>query len=92
MSAKARGKKLGGHRAGQFTDEARAAGRRASKARADAHAAALAPIVAELQADGAWSLRTLAAALNNRRIPTPRGRKWQPGNVARLLARLNTSS
>jgi hypothetical protein len=88
MSAKAGGKKLVGHRAGLFTDEARAAGGRVNKARADARAAVLAPIVAELQAGGAWSLRTLAAALNARRIPTPRGCKWQPGNVARLLARL----
>jgi hypothetical protein len=90
--ANAGGKKLGGHRAGQFTDEARAAGRRANKARADARAAAVAPIVAGLQAGGAWSLRTLAAALNNCRIPTPRGCKWQPGNVARLLARLQVAT
>jgi hypothetical protein len=41
--------------------------------RAKAHAADLAPTIAELQAAGATSLRTIAVGLNERGIPTARG-------------------
>jgi hypothetical protein len=53
----------------------------------------LAPIVAELRAAGATSLRAIAAALNERGIQTPRGKgEWQAGNVSQLLARLTHHS
>jgi DNA invertase Pin-like site-specific DNA recombinase len=89
QAAKARGKKLGGDRGDQLTDKARKLGCKALTARADARAADLAPIVAELQAAGARSLRAIAAALNERGIQTPRGKgEWQAGTVSQLLARL----
>jgi DNA invertase Pin-like site-specific DNA recombinase len=92
QAAKARGKKLGGYRGNQLTDAARAAGCKAITARADARAADLAPIVRDAQRAGARSLRAIAAALNARNIPTPRGLgKWQAGQVNQLLARLTQS-
>jgi hypothetical protein len=54
----------------------------------DARAADLAPLVAELQASGARSLRVIAAGLNARGVKTPRGGEWLAGSVAQLLARL----
>jgi len=49
---------------------------------------ALAPIIAELQASGVTSLRSIAKALNERRIPTAAGGRWHHTQVRRLLARL----
>jgi Recombinase len=47
----------------------------------------LAPIVAELQAAGTTSLRGIATALNERGIPTARGRgEWEATKVRRVLA------
>jgi DNA invertase Pin-like site-specific DNA recombinase len=89
QAAKARGKKLGGFRGDHLSDETRSLGRQARAARADARAADLAPIIAELQAAGITSLRGIAAALNERGIQTPRGKgEWQAGTVTQLLARL----
>jgi Recombinase len=89
VAAKARGKKLGGDRGDQLTDKARALGRKACTARADARAADLAPIIAELLAAGVRSLRGIADELNARGIQTPRGvGQWQAGSVSQLLARL----
>jgi hypothetical protein len=49
----------------------------------------LAPIVKELQASGVTSLRGIAKALNERRIPTVAGSgRWYHVQVARVLARL----
>jgi hypothetical protein len=57
--------------------------------RADARAADLAPIIAELQASGARSLRAIAAELNRRGVQTPRGKgEWHADTVRKLLARL----
>jgi DNA invertase Pin-like site-specific DNA recombinase len=88
-AAKRRGVKLGGDRGARLTAKARRAGTDAVQARANERAADLAPIVAELQASGARSLRAIAAGLNERGIRTPRGvGQWQAGTVAQLLARL----
>jgi hypothetical protein len=58
-------------------------------ARADAHAAKLAPTTKKLQARGATTLRAIAAELNARGIPTPRGQgQWQAAQVWRVLARM----
>jgi predicted site-specific integrase-resolvase len=54
--------------------------------RADRRAADVAPIVHELQAGGA-SLRKVAAALNDRSIPTARGSRWTATQVTRVLDR-----
>jgi DNA invertase Pin-like site-specific DNA recombinase len=92
-AAKARGKKLGGFRGDHLSDETRALGRQARKTRADARAADLAPVIAELQAAGVTSRRGIAAALNERGIQTPLGKgEWQAGTVTQLLARLLTGS
>jgi hypothetical protein len=57
--------------------------------RADAHAAKVAPTIKSLQASGAKTLRAIAAALNARGVPTPRGRaEWDATKVRRVLARL----
>jgi hypothetical protein len=61
---------------------------RENKAAADAHAKALEPTIREVRATGITSVRTIAAELNDRKVPTARGRKWHATSVARLLARL----
>jgi len=87
-AAKARGTRLGGDR-GNFAD-VRALGPAASVAvrakNANERATLVAPIVQELQAAGA-SLRTIAAELNERGIPTPRGGEWSAVQVKRVVER-----
>jgi hypothetical protein len=61
----------------------------ALQARADAKAADLAPIIAELQAAGKTSLRAIAAGLNDQGIPTARGGEWSSPQVMRILERLD---
>jgi hypothetical protein len=61
----------------------------ANEARADERAAKLAPIIKALQAEGIASLNGIAEALNERRVPTSRGRgHWYVTQVRRVLARL----
>jgi hypothetical protein len=50
-------------------------------------AADLAPVITELQASSATSLRAIASALNDRGIPTARGGKWFAASVRDVLAR-----
>jgi DNA invertase Pin-like site-specific DNA recombinase len=90
-AAKRRGVKLGGIREGHkpFTAKARAKGPRVMAARARDRAADLAPILAELQANGVTSLHGLAAALNERGIPTASGAgQWLATSVSRFFSRL----
>lgn len=56
--------------------------------RAQQRAADLAPVIAELRAAGATSLRTLAAGLNRAGIAPPRGTAWTASAVKRDLGRL----
>jgi hypothetical protein len=70
-----------GHRAQSSADKAR-------MARANAHVADLAPVIAELQASGVTSLKGIAAALDARHVPTPGSGHWHAAQVARLLKRL----
>jgi len=91
-AAKARGKKLGGNRGVSLSSASRQAGSTLRSNRARAWAADLAPLLAEFQSEGVTSLRALACALNERRIPTPGGRSiWTPMQVSRLLSRLRCS-
>lgn len=90
-AAKARGVKLGGDRGATLSTEAKAKGVEAVKARADARATDLAPIISDLRAAGATSLRSLAAGLNQAGIAPPRGATWSPMAVSRTLARINTA-
>jgi DNA invertase Pin-like site-specific DNA recombinase len=90
-AAKARGTKLGGvHKNHKpFSTETGALGPKAMAARANARAADLAPIIADLQAAGKTTLRMIAAGLNERGIPTATGQgEWSAVQVRRTLARL----
>jgi DNA invertase Pin-like site-specific DNA recombinase len=91
-AAKARGKKLGGYRGAVMTAKIRAAGRKRLVEQANARAADLAPIVDDIRASGITTLRGIAAALNERAVPTVRGGEWQGAQVMHLLARLTPSA
>src|SRR4051794_25035414 len=82
-AAKARGVKLGGDRGVVPPPEAAVRGGAATKAKAAARAVDLEPILAEIKAAGASSLREIAAALNARGIATARGGKWSATQVDR---------
>jgi DNA invertase Pin-like site-specific DNA recombinase len=88
--AKARGVKLGNpngaaslRRAGKGGSELRAT----VSANAAAFAADLAPVLADIRAEGHTSLRAIAAELTARGIRTRRGGSWGVGNVRGLLWR-----
>jgi len=86
-AAKRRGVKLGGDRGYVITAKHRAMGKAARRAKAEARAADLAPVVKELQAAGCQSLRAIAAGLNERGIPAARGGQWSAPQVMWLLER-----
>ena len=90
-AAKDRGVKLGGdrgnlakvrHLAVEASAEVRAA-------KADQAAADIAPTIREIQAVGLTSLRQIAAELDRRGIPTPKGSKWTATAVKRVVERSN---
>ncbi len=84
--SKGKAVQLGGNRGVVITAEQRAQGRAAQTARSAARAADIAPMIAELQAEGITSLGQLAAALTERGIPTSRGAdRWSPMQVSRVL-------
>jgi DNA invertase Pin-like site-specific DNA recombinase len=93
QAAKARGVKLGGlrHRADgsivKLDDAIIALGRAARTAKSVARATDVAPIIADLKASGAVSLRQIAAGLNERGIPTVRGGEWSAVQVQRVISR-----
>ncbi len=88
-AAKARGVVLGGNRGARLTAEQSAMGRNVLVERANQHAADVAETVKGLQAAGVTSLAGIAAALNERGIPTASGRgTWQAVQVSRVLARI----
>lgn len=63
---------------------------RVQKARAYAHR--IAPILADVKATGARSLREIAAGLQARNVATPAGSmRWHPEQVSQLLSRLETA-
>ena len=82
--AKKRGKALGGFRGVKIGDDARAKATAAIKARCAARARDLAPVIADIRAAGATTLRAIASELTARGIPTPRGNaSWSPAQVLR---------
>lgn len=93
-AAKRRGVKLGNP--DHLTERARRKGTRVSaesrRAIARQRAEDLAPIVAELQSEGAVSLHDLARGLNKRGIPTARGGVWTATQVHRLITLLGGAS
>ena len=62
-------------------------GRASSTAEADEHARRLQPVLRAIQSEGAVTLAAITIALNDRKIPTPRGAQWHASTVANLLAR-----
>ncbi|RUW85119.1 recombinase family protein [Mesorhizobium sp. M1E.F.Ca.ET.063.01.1.1] len=86
-AAKARGVKLGGPK----ITEAAARSREVRTARADAFAANVAPIIEQVRASGATSLRQIAEALNSRGIGTPRGGTWSAMQVSDVLKRVSAA-
>jgi len=89
-AAKARGKKLGGNR-GKIHLTAKkgalaSAALRSGKAKS--RAADIRPIVADIRASGATSLRQIAAALNAKGIRAARGGKWSAVQVQRVMERV----
>ena len=54
---------------------------------ADERVVDLRPIIADVKASGASSLRQIAAGLNGRGIPTARGGTWSAVQVKRVLER-----
>jgi DNA invertase Pin-like site-specific DNA recombinase len=82
-AAKARGVTLGS----PSLAVARVKAIEAIKTEADRNAANIVPVIRLMQAAGTRTLREIAAALNVRGVPTPRGRKWYAGSVKNLLDR-----
>jgi hypothetical protein len=80
---------VGSHMPKHFTPVALRAVDKARMALADRRAIALAPIINELRSAGITSRKRIADALNERGVPTARGRgHWYPMQVGRLLRRL----
>lgn len=82
-AAKARGKKLGGPKLAQ----ARILGHAANRKAADKFAANVRPIIEQIRASGATSLRKVAAALQARGVPTARGGQWTVAQVSNVMRR-----
>jgi hypothetical protein len=71
------------------TPEASEAGRKTGISRANARALSLAPIIAEIQADGVTRPHAIAAALTDRGVPTALGHRfWRGTQVRHVLDRL----
>jgi DNA invertase Pin-like site-specific DNA recombinase len=62
-------------------------GRTSLIATADGHARSLLPLLRILRNEGAITIAGITAALNDRRVPTPRGARWHISSAANLLAR-----
>ena len=81
---KARGALLGNR---TNLPEAQAKGVETNQENADAHAANVLPVIRQIQASGATTLRAVAEALNARGIQTARGGRWHAATVRNVLAR-----
>ena len=90
--ARSRGVKLGnppnGTEALRRAGKAAQALRTAVVANADRHALDLAPVISDIRAGGATSLRAIAGELNDRGMLTRRGGRWHVSTVMSLLDRL----
>jgi DNA invertase Pin-like site-specific DNA recombinase len=87
-AAKERGTVLGGRRvsAKRFAEIA-AEGRDNHKQKAASFATGVRPVIAEVEAKGAATLRAIADALNAKGIPAPRGGEWSAVQVKRIRDR-----
>jgi DNA invertase Pin-like site-specific DNA recombinase len=62
-------------------------GRASLIAVADEHAQSMLPLLRSLRAEGTITIGAVTRALNDRKIPVPRGERWHVSSVANLLAR-----
>jgi DNA invertase Pin-like site-specific DNA recombinase len=62
-------------------------GRASLIAAADEHARSLLPLLRSLRAEGTVTIGAVTRALNERKIPVPRGARWHVSSAANLLAR-----
>jgi DNA invertase Pin-like site-specific DNA recombinase len=87
--AAANGQRLGGNRGNLpvIGDKGRIASLATRQARAQSRVADLAPVIEELRAAGAVSLRQIAAGLNAKGITAARGGLWSREQVRRVLER-----
>lgn len=84
-AAKARGKKLGGHRGICISSSIQAAGRAASRSRSLQRARDLHPVLKSLIDSGVTSHSAVARELTSQNIPTPGGKlRWSAEQVRRL--------
>lgn len=67
--------------------DAQAKGIATNQGNADAHAANVLPVIRQIQASGATTLRAVADALNARGIQTARGGQWYAATVKNILER-----
>ena len=87
-AAKARGVSLGNPRLAEVRDRAVAG----NKAEADRFAANVKPIIEQIRASGAASLRSIARALDARGVPTARGGIWTPVQVSAIMQRTEAAA
>lgn len=59
-----------------------------TRGHADLRARAMAEILRRIRREGVTSYRLIADALNEEKVPTPRGGHWSKTSVARLVTRL----
>jgi DNA invertase Pin-like site-specific DNA recombinase len=93
-AAKARGKRLGGNRGKVHLVAKKGALASAAirSGKASRRAADIGPIVEDIRASGATSLRQIARALNDRNIKTARGKEWTATQVMRVLDRAGSGN
>jgi DNA invertase Pin-like site-specific DNA recombinase len=87
QAAKARGVKLGNPRLKPGTKEMTVLANEFQSARADARAKDVLPYIERARKAGATSLAEIATALNNLGVKAPRGGRWLPTSVSRVIAR-----
>jgi hypothetical protein len=75
-----------------FGEKARAESLLVRQSRAYRYSLDLAPTIQGLFASGATSLSQIAAGLNAKDIPAPRGGPWKKGQVDRVMRRLGLRS
>ncbi len=85
-AAKERGVKLGGYRGGVKADPAKGLAER--QRRAAEFACRVQPVIEEAQAQGAESLRQIAAYLTSRGVQTRRGGPWDASKVRSVMQAL----
>jgi DNA invertase Pin-like site-specific DNA recombinase len=93
--ARSRGVKLGNPNGAAALRRAGKGGaplRAAIAMNADAHARDLGPVIEDIRAGGATSLRAIAAELNARGMLTRRGGRWHVSTVTNLLGRLQEAA